>query len=50
MNKKPLFNPMMQAHTPFACMVESSRLNMQAKYWNQVTTCENVKNPYIVNP
>jgi len=50
MNNKTLFNPMMQGSTPFACMVESSRLNMQAKYWNQVTTSENVENPFIVNP
>ena len=40
----------MQGCTPFACTVESSRLNMQEKYWNQVTTSENVDNPFIVNP
>lgn len=50
MSKQTLFNPTMQANTPFACMVESSRLNMQAKYWNQITTSENVKNPFIINP
>ena len=50
MENKTLFNPVMQACTPFASMVESSRLNMQAKYWNQVTTSENVNNPFIVNP
>ena len=45
-----LFNPVMQAFTPFASNVESSRLNMQAKYWNQIVTSENVKNPFIVTP
>ena len=50
MENKTLFNPIMQACTPFASMVESSRLNMQAKYWNQITTSENVNNPFIINP
>ncbi len=50
MSNKTLFNPTTQAHTPFACMVESSRLNMLDKYWKQVTTSENVKNPFIINP
>ncbi len=51
MNKnKILFNPTTQASTPFASMVESSRLNMLDKYWKQVTTSENVRNPFIVNP
>jgi len=43
-----VFNPMMQGMTCFANSVDSSRLNMAAKYLNQTVPCKNAENPYAI--
>jgi DNA-directed RNA polymerase beta subunit len=44
-----LFNPIVQGMTPFAGTVESSRLNMAAKYLNQCVPGLDSDNPFIVS-
>lgn len=46
--KDIFFNPMLQGVTPFASSVDSSRLNMAAKYLSQTIPTENADNPLIV--